>query len=197
MNTLAKSFFQGLLITVPIAVTVWVVWLVVTTIDSWIPVPIPGLGLVIAIATITLIGFVASRAVGKKVFQLLERGMGRLPVVKLLYSSLRDLLNAFVGEKRSFDKPVAVDLVEQGVRVLGFVTCQRFDDPALTGFVGVYVPQSYNFAGQLIVVPRTRVTPIDADGASFMAFIVSGGVAEMNAARTMIDQPLFLTQRKR
>jgi len=115
-------------------------------------------------------------------------------VVKLLYTSIRDLMGAFVGDKKSFDKPVMVDLTpEQGIKVLGFLTCTSFDDPKLTSYVAVYVPQSYNFAGNLLVVPRSRVQPIDADGAQFMAFIVSGGVAQMNAARTVLDGTLPLS----
>ncbi len=197
MNWLAKRFFEGLLVVVPVAVTAYIVWTVVSTVDGWLPLPIPGVGLALTLVFITLVGFIASRTLGRKAFDLLERGLSRLPVVKLLYSSLHDLLNAFVGDKRTFNKPVLIDLVrEPGVKVLGFVTCTRFDDARLEGHVAVYVPQSYGFAGNLLIVPKERVRPVDADGASFMAFIVSGGVAEMKAARTMIDQPLFRQHRR-
>lgn len=197
MNWLAKTFLQGLLVVVPIAVTGYIVWAVVSTVDGWLPLHVPGAGLALTVLFILLIGFVASRAVGRKAFQLLERGLKRVPVVKLLYSSLRDLLNAFVGDKRSFDTPVFVDLMpEQGIKVLGFVTCKRFPDVKLVGHVAVYVPQSYNFAGYLLVVPRERVHALDADGASCMAFVVSGGVAEMGAARTILDAPLFSSRPK-
>jgi len=192
MNWLAKTFLKGLLVVVPIAVTAYVVWFVVSTVDGWLPLRIPGAGLAITVLFILLVGFVASRTVGRKAFEMLEHGLKRVPVVKLLYSSLRDLLNAFVGDKRSFDTPVVVELMpEHGVKVLGFVTCTRFADPRLVGHVSVYVPQSYNFSGLMIVVPKDRVHPIDADGASCMAFIVSGGVAEMSAARTILDTPMF------
>mgnify|MGYP001544530115 FL=1 len=116
--------------------------------------------------------------------------------MKLRYSSLRDLLNAFVGDKRSFDTPVVVDVApDRGIKVIGFVTCKRFADPRLVGHVAVYMPQSYNFAGMLLIVPKDRVHPLDADGASCMAFVVSGGVAEMSAARTIFETPIF-SQRK-
>ena len=192
MNWLAKTFLKGLLVIVPIAVTGYVVWAVVSTVDGWLPLHVPGAGLAITVLFVLLVGVVASRTLGRKAFDLLERGLKRVPVVKLLYSSLRDLLDAFVGDKRSFDSPVVVDLMgNSGVKVLGFVTCRRFADPRLAGHVAVYMPQSYNFAGMLLIVPKERVQPIDADGASCMAFVVSGGVAEMNAARTILDQPLF------
>jgi uncharacterized membrane protein len=80
---------------------------------------------------------------------------------------------------------------DAAIKTLGFVTCSHFDDPKLEGHVAVYLPQSYNFAGNLLVVPRDRVEPIDADGAQFMAFIVSGGVASMSAASTVMDEELI------
>ncbi len=191
MNTLAKSFAKGLLVLVPILVTLWVVWFVVSTLDGWLHFRTPGVGLVLTLGLITAVGFGASARIGQTIFGAIEKAVCRLPVVKLVYASLKDLLNAFVGDKRTFNKPVLVDLMpENGIKVLGFVTCESFADSQLTGHMAVYLPQSYNFAGNLVVVPKERVRTIDADGAQFMAFIVSGGVAEMNAARTITDMDL-------
>ena len=187
MRTLTRSFAQGLLVLAPVAITTWVVWYTVTTLDQWLDTSIPGLGIVIAAAGITLIGYLAGNVVGTKVLSMLESGMQRVPIIKLLYNSLRDLFGAFVGTKRKFDKPVAVEINKHGLKVLGFLTSQGFDDPQLAGHVSVYLPESYNFAGNLIVVPRALVHPLDADGAEFMAFIMSGGVTDMNAAKTLID----------
>lgn len=192
MKTLTKSFFQGLLLVVPLGATGYAIYWSVTTIDRLLGVPIPGLGLLITVVTITLIGLLVSNVIGRRLVRVLEKGIDRLPVVKLLYGSIKDLMGAFVGDKKGFDRPAMVDITGDGqVRTLGFVTCDRFDDPKLHGFVAVYLPQSYNFAGNLLVVPKERVSPIDADGAQFMAFIVSGGVAEMNAARTRVDPDLI------
>ena len=193
MRTLTRSFAQGLLVLAPVAITTWVVWYTVTTLDQWLDTSIPGLGIVIAAAGITLIGYLAGNVVGTKVLSLLESALQRVPIIKLLYNSLRDLFGAFVGTKRKFDKPVAVEINKHGVKVLGFLTSQGFDDPQLAGHVSVYLPESYNFAGNLIVVPRSLVHPLDADGAEFMAFIMSGGVTDMNAAKTLVD-PVKSTQ---
>jgi uncharacterized membrane protein len=187
MRTLTRSFAQGLLVLAPVAITVWVVVFTVTTLDRWLNARIPGLGIVIAAAGITLIGYLAGNVVGDKLISRLEAGMRRVPLVRILYNSLRDLFGAFVGSKRKFDKPVAVEVNRHGLKVLGFLTNERFDDPHLAGHVSVYLPESYNFAGNLIVVPRERVHLLDADGAEFMAFIVSGGVTDMNAAKTVVD----------
>ena len=169
------------------AITVWIVVYTVTTLDKWLDTRIPGLGIVIAAAGITLIGYLTGNVVGTRLVSFLERGLQRVPLVRILYNALRDLFGAFVGTKRKFDKPVAVEINRYGVKALGFLTSERFDDPQLAGHVSVYLPESYNFAGNLIVVPAERVHPLDADGAEFMAFIVSGGVTAMSAASTVVD----------
>jgi len=190
MRTLTRSFAQGLLVLAPVAITIWIVVFTVTTLDRWLDTSVPGLGIVIAAAGITLIGYLTGNVVGNRLLQWLEAGMQRVPLIRILYNALRDLFGAFVGSKRKFDKPVAVEINQHGLKVLGFLTAEHFDDPQLEGHVSVYLPESYNFAGNLIVVPRDRVTPLDADGAEFMAFIVSGGVTAMSAARTALDAEL-------
>lgn len=187
MRTLTRSFAQGLLVLAPVVITVWIVVFAVTKLDQWFNSPIPGLGVVLAATGITFIGYLAGNVVGRRLVSYLEAGLQRVPIVKLLYNSLRDLFGAFVGSKRRFDKPVAVELNRHGLKVLGFLTGERFDDPHLAGHVSVYLPESYNFAGNLIVVPRERVHPLDADGAEFMAFIMSGGVTVMHGARTVAE----------
>ena len=187
MRTLTRSFAQGLLVLAPVAITVWVVWATVTTLDKWLDTRVPGLGIIIAAAGITLIGYLTGNVVGNKLLSWLEGGLQRVPLIRILYNALRDLFGAFVGSKRKFDKPVAVEINKHGLKVLGFLTNEQFDDPQLAGHVSVYLPESYNFAGNLIVVPRERVRRLDADGAEFMAFIISGGVTQMNAAKTAVD----------
>ena len=187
MRTLTRSFAQGLLVLAPVAITSWIVWYTVTTLDRWLETRVPGLGILIAAAGITLIGYLTGNVIGNKLVSWLEAGLQRVPLIRILYNSLRDLLGAFVGQKRKFDKPVAVEMNQHGLKVLGFLTSEQFDDPQLAGHVSVYLPESYNFAGNLIVVPADRVHPLDADGAEFMAFIVSGGVTDMRAAKTVID----------
>ena len=187
MRTLTRSFAQGLLVLAPVAITIWVVVFTVTTLDEWLDTRVPGLGIVIAAAGITLIGYLTGNVVGNKLLEWLEAGLQRVPLIRILYNALRDLFSAFVGGQRKFDKPVAVEMNAHGLKVLGFLTSERFDDPQLEGHVSVYLPESYNFAGNLIIVPKERVRPLDAEGAEFMAFIVSGGVTQMSAARTAIE----------
>lgn len=189
MRTLTRSFAQGLLVLAPVVITVWVVWVTITALDRVLNTSIPGLGILIAAAGITLIGYLTGNVVGNKLVSWLESGMRRVPLIRILYNSLRDLFGAFVGGKRKFDKPVAVELNPHGLKALGFLTSERFDDPQLAGHVSVYLPESYNFAGNLVIVPKERVHPLDADGAEFMAFIMSGGITAMSASKTALDAP--------
>ena len=180
MKRLLTYFLRGLVLTVPLAVTFAVCWWALTRIDGWLGLPVPGAGFVITIAAITLIGFVGSTFLWRQVEGWMDAMLDRLPFVRLLYSSTKDLLNAFVGEKRRFDAPVLVSLSSDGaVRAFGFITQQSLKALGHPGDVAVYFPQSYNFAGQLVVVPKSRVKELSGESSDVLAFIVSGGVTDV------------------
>jgi uncharacterized membrane protein len=177
MSRLARYFFRGLVLAAPVAITLYVCWLIFSTVDRWLGLPIPGAGFLITIALVTLLGFFASNLLTRGAVSLLDQILNRLPFVRLLYSSTKDLLNAFVGEQRRFDQPVLVTLSADGaIRALGFITRDALGALGLTEDVAVYLPQSYNFAGNLVVVPVSRVQPVGRDSSEVLTFIVSGGV---------------------
>ena len=183
MKRLLTYFLRGLVLTVPLVVTIATCWVVLTRIDGWLGLSVPGAGFVITIAGITLIGFGTS-FLWTQAASFFERLLDRLPFVRLLYSSTKDLLNAFVGEKRRFDVPVLVALSADGaVRSFGFITQPSLGALGLPGDVAVYCPQAYNFAGQLLVVPSTRITRLGAVSSDVLAFILSGGVTDVPEAR--------------
>ncbi len=178
MRRLLGFFVRGLVLLAPLFVTVWVCWLVFTKVDGWLGLPIPGAGFVVTLLLITVVGFHGSNLLTRSAVSLLEGLMARLPFVRLLYGSTKDLLNAFVGEKRRFDKPVSLDLsADGGVRLVGFVTQESLGHLGMTEYVAVYCPHSYNFSGQLHLVLATRVRALDVASADAMAFVVSGGVS--------------------
>ncbi len=180
MSRLLNYFLKGIVLVAPLAFTVYVCVRLFTTIDGWLGIPVPGVGFIVTVVLITLFGFLASNLLARGVLAAVERVLERLPFVRLLYSSTRDLLNAFVGEQRRFDKPVMVAPYPGGVaRALGFVTQESLASMGLDGHVTVYLPQSYNFAGTLLIFPASAVTPMRADSADVMAFIVSGGVTAL------------------
>jgi uncharacterized membrane protein len=178
MRRLVGYFARGLVLLAPLGITVWVCWIVFTRVDGWLGLPIPGAGFVVTILLITGFGFLGSSLLTRSAVAALEAIMTRLPFVRLLYGSTKDLLNAFVGEKRRFDKPVIVSIVPDGsVRLVGFVTQEALGQLGLHSHVAVYCPHSYNFSGQLYLVEATQVQPIDVASADAMAFVVSGGVS--------------------
>ena len=183
LRKVAGWFIRGLLISAPVAVTIWLTWTVIRWVDRLIGVDIPGVGLLVTLLVITTIGALGSSWLARGLIAWIEDVLESLPFIRLLYTSSKDLLNAFVGEKRRFTKAVRVALTaDGGVSVLGFVTAESLAGIGDETLVGVYLPQSYNFAGQFILVPRARVTPISADSSEIMTMIVSGGVSGGDSA---------------
>ncbi|MFN2400169.1 MAG: DUF502 domain-containing protein [Gemmatimonadaceae bacterium] len=180
MKRLFNYFLRGLVVIVPLAITLYVCWRVFITIDRWLGFTVPGVGFLLTIAIIALVGFLASNLVTRGMLSVVDRVLNRLPFVRLLYSSSRDLLNAFVGEKRRFDKPVLVTILPgSSARALGFITSESLNQFGLADHVAVYFPQSYNFAGSLVIYPASDVQRITADSSAVMAFIVSGGITKV------------------
>lgn len=181
MRRLLNYFFRGLIVLAPAGITVYVFWLVISAVDRWLGLPIPGAGIAITIALITLFGFLASTVLARWLVRVMDSTFLRVPLVRLVYASTRDLLDAFVGERRRFDRPVMVTTSADGVeKAFGFVTQQTmerfgadFDD-----HVTVYLPFSYTFTGVIRIYPAAHVRPLATDSAELMAFVVSGGVTE-------------------
>jgi uncharacterized membrane protein len=120
MKTLLNYFFRGLLFVFPIFATFYVIIQLVNWIDeafssilySWMPIEIPGLGVVTALFLIALLGFIVSRAISKPLFTYFEDLLARIPFIKIIYTALKDFIEAFVGDKKKFNKPVIVTFAE-------------------------------------------------------------------------------------
>lgn len=177
---LVAYFFRGLVLLAPLAVTIYVSVLVFRTIDGWLGISIPGVGFVATLLLITLVGFLGSNLLTRGAVSVFDSLLAKLPFVNLVYGSTRDLVKAFVGEKRRFDKPVLVELFPGGhAHVLGFVTQESLAQLGRENLVSVYVPQSYHWAGQVFVFPSRTIQRLDVSSAAVMAFIVSGGVTDI------------------
>jgi uncharacterized membrane protein len=191
MKRLAKYFLRGLAVIAPVAITIYVCVWIFQSVDGLLGLPIPGVGFLLTLAIITFVGFLASNLLAISFVSLLERVMTRLPFIRLLYKSTKDLLDAFVGENRRFDTPVMVAVTpDGGPKALGFVTMRALDHLGVGEHVAVYFPQSYNFAGNLLLVPSDRVTALAVDSTAVMAFIVSGGVTGIPTA----EEPVSVTR---
>ncbi len=178
MKRISQYFLKGLLFIIPLFATVYAVYWIFIKIDTLLTLPVPGLGFIVTIVFITFVGFAASNFLTQRVVHLVDRVFTRLPLVKMIYTSIRDLVGAFVGDKKSFNRPVQVVIDrEKNIRLLGFATRESLDAIGIRDSMAVYIPQSYNFAGNLIIVAREQVVPLEADPGEVMKLIVSGGVS--------------------
>jgi len=182
VTRLIGYFGRGLVLVAPIAITIGICYWIVTAIDDLLKIDTPGVGLALAVAIITLVGFLGSNLITRGAVGAIDRLFDRLPIIRLLYGAVRDVLSAFVGEKRRFDQPVSVRLDAVGdVRLFGFVTQESLETLGLGQHVSVYCPHSYNFSGQLVVVSAERIERLEKASSDIMAFIVSGGVAGVSS----------------
>jgi uncharacterized membrane protein len=176
---LIRSFFQGLLVLGPVAVTAYVIYLVFDHVDSLIPFKLPrGLGFVIVISCVTIIGYLGTRFFFAKVIDGFNHLLEHTPGVKHIYSSVREIMGSFVGDKRKFNKPVWVRVQsDPEIWRIGFLTQKTMDNLGMEGKVAVYMPHAYAISGWVIIVSRSETKPVTKmDAAEAMKFAVSGGV---------------------
>ena len=177
LSNLFMYFLRGLLLVVPSALTIYIIWHTINWIDSLTGLGRPGLGMIILLVSITFLGYIGSTLLIKSLFDLTESYISRLPVVSLIYSSLKEFMNAFVGNKKKFDQPVLVVMNREArLHKLGFVTQEDLTGINLPGSIAVYVPHSYNISGDLFIMPKDTITPINVSSAEVTKFIISGGV---------------------
>jgi uncharacterized membrane protein len=178
---IVRYFFNGTLFIVPLVATVYFVFVSFQWLDSRLNLPYPGVGFVIILSVITLFGYFTSNFAFKTFSTWFDQGMNRIPLVKLIYSSVKDLLAAFVGDKRKFDKPVLVTInKDNNLHRIGFITQEDLSELGLKDMVVVYFPQSYAVAGDHFVIPSSSVKPLNISGPVAMKFIVSGGISGFN-----------------
>ena len=196
MRTLFNYFLRGLLFVFPVGATFYIIvasvaWTNQTfnqLLVAWFNLDIPGLGILIVFLAVSLIGFLFSSALVKPIFRFFDRTIARMPLVKIIYTSIKELTEAFVGEKRKFNKPVIVEMSDDMYK-LGFITEQDLGLLKLKDLIAVYCPHSYNFSGNLFLVPQHRVKPVKAKAADVMKFIVSAGVTQLSAPPEETVQP--------
>src|SRR6195952_1991173 len=187
-----QYLIQGLLVTAPIAITIYLIYWFVSSVDSWLPIfrvkdvdgriinRNYGLGFLVIIAALIAIGFLSSNFLTSRIFSLFDTWLERTPGVKFIYSSVKDFFEAFAGNKRKFKKAVLVSIFQPDVFQLGFITDEDASEFGLTGYVSVYVPNSYAVTGQLYMVPKDKVRVLeDVSSSDVLKYAISGGVAEV------------------
>ncbi len=189
LKTLFKYFIQGLLVTVPLAITVYILYRVFyfvygllskvgLLVNQYID---PLIILTVIFLVLALLGWLASSIFFQSLFKFFEKIIEHAPVVKHIYSPVKDFMSAFVGNKKKFNRPVfVVTNPAAGIEEIGFITHEDMTDFGLKEKVAVYMPHSYAFSGRLFIVPKENIKPIkDVTGGDAMKFIVSGGVTDV------------------
>ncbi len=184
LKQILRFFIQGLIIIAPIGITAWILYWLFDKVDSILRpyVNIPGLGFVLIILFVILVGWVSSSFLMGSFLSFFDQWMERTPGIKFIYTSTKDFFEAFAGDKRKFSQSVLANVFSEDVWIVGFLTdeeMQKFDMGA--DKVAVYVPQAYNFAGQLYILPRDKVRKIDKITAGeAMKYAVTGGVVDLD-----------------
>jgi len=190
-KSIVRYFLSGLLYVAPISLTVFALYQLFVFLDNVIPIDIPGLGLLILILVITLAGVLGSSFLFIPLVRYLEEVIDRIPLVKTIYNSIRDLLSAFVGDKKRFTKPVIVQMNADGLSKLGFITAEDLQTLGIDdGRIAVYLPHSINFSGNLYIVSPDKVAALDTSASEVMKFIVSGGVIDITPTTTQKEEEL-------
>ena len=180
---LVQYILNGLLLTLPIVITVYVIYRLFHWLDKLLPIEhrYPGMGILMLITFLALFGWLGARFINETIRFWFNKFLDRIPLIKTIYKSVTDLLGAFVGQKKSFNRPVLVKLSkENDIEVIGFITDDDLHELGnIKNKVGVYLPMSYSFAGHLVIVPVENVKPIDKSSVDVMKYIVSGGVVDI------------------
>jgi uncharacterized membrane protein len=172
-------FLKGLLIVLPVYITFRLVTYVVETLDTHFSVGIPALGFLIVVCVVTFLGYVGSNILAQPLLNVIDDLLTRIPFIKIIYTSVKEFMEAFVGEKKKFNEAVLVELAP-GVFKPGFVTQKDLSMLGLADKVAVYFPHSYAFSGNLFLINTDKVKPYKGNPADMMKFIVSGGVTHID-----------------
>jgi len=200
LRKLFQYFLQGLIILAPISITI----VAVVSLFNWIdrilpnllhqffpkmigldeagnPHTIPGLGFIVVIFIVLIVGYISGTFIVSKLVELFDKILEKTPGIKIIYSTVKDFLEAFAGNKRRFNKAVLVNTESIDVWRVGFITNEDLREFGMQEYVAVYVPQSYAFSGNLYLVKNDRVRVIkDVSSTDTMKFAISGGVTEID-----------------
>ena len=189
---LLQYFLQGLLVLAPVSITAYAIYFVVSSIDSWIPiftivdkqglvhVHNYGIGFVLIIGVIIILGYFSSFFIKSRVVSFFDKMLEKTPGIKYIYTTTRDFFEAFTGDKKKFTKNVLANVDDNDVWRVGFITQDDMEEFGLVDYIAVYIPMAYSVAGNVYIIPKIRVRPIEKISASqSMKFAVSGGVTKI------------------
>lgn len=185
-----SHFVQGLIVITPAAITIFIGVKVVEFISStfgFVPKIVdpyldPLIILAAVVILIYLIGLISSSFLFTPMYTRFDKGIEKVPLVRIIYSSVKDMMSAFVGSKRKFNRPVLITLDKvNNIKQMGFITEEDLSAMSISNeYTAVYLPFSYGFSGKLLIVHKDNIAPLDASPTEAMKFIVSGGVTHVD-----------------
>lgn len=188
MKKLTSYFLQGLLFLAPISITIYVIYLVFDFSDNllqellskMIGREIPGLGILIMVAFLTVLGYVGQTIIARPFKVFFHKIIHTVPLLELIYSAIKDFFSAFVGKDKKFNKPVLFKInPNDNANRIGFITNQNLEAFGAKDMVAVYVPFSYTFTGETYLVSKDAIKSINAPASEVMKFLVAGGIADI------------------
>jgi uncharacterized membrane protein len=198
-NKLFQYFLQGLLVIAPVAITAYTIFWIVSSIDNLLPiftyrdeqgnikVQNYGLGFLIVIGFICIMGYFSSFFIKLRLFSLFDTALEKTPGIRFIYSTVKDFFEAFAGEKKKFNKPVLANIDDNDVWRLGFITQEEVSDFGFSEYVAVYIPMSYSIAGNVYLLPKSRVRIVtNINATDTMKFAISGGVTHLEDDKSKI-----------
>lgn len=186
MKQIVNYLLQGLLYIAPLGLTVYIIYTIFTLVDElsqkiisqFLEVKIPGLGVLSFLIFLVFIGFLGRTIIAKPLKLVFSKLINSIPFLKFIYSAFNDLFSAFVGKEKKFNQPVLVKVnLNSDLEKLGFITEENLEKLDQKDKVAVYFPHSYNFSGELFIVPKANIIPVDINSSDVMKFIVSAGLS--------------------
>ena len=186
MKKLVNYLLHGILYIAPLGLTIYIIYSIFTFIDGslqkllirFIDFEIPGLGFFTLLLFLILVGFLGKTIITRPIKLIINKTLNKIPVLKFLFSALNDLFSAFVGNEKKFDQPVLVKVnLISNLEKIGFITEENLELLNEKDKVAVYFPHSYNFSGELFIVPKASIKSLNISSSDAMKFILSAGLA--------------------
>lgn len=187
MNSILRNFINGILTILPIILVIYVVYKTFMFLDGILGNVlkpylkedyIPGIGLLVTFLLITILGWLSTKFFTGAIFRMIDIFLEKIPVIKTIYSVIKDTIHSFLGEKKSFSKVAIITIPSTEVKAIGFITTEDLESfyHPLKDYVAVYIQQTFQIAGFTFLLPKDEVEIIDVKPEDAMKFILSGGM---------------------
>ena len=186
-RAIVSYFLQGLFLFSPIALTAYCIYWVFNLVDGWLNISIPGVGsipgsgILLLVVIILFVGFLGSTIVFEAFWKIIDNFFNKFPLTKFIYPPLKDIFGAIMGKEKRLNKPVLFRISKDSdLERIGFITESDLSNLGIgPEKVAVYAPHSYNFSGNVYIVPVENIKPLDADASEAMKFVVAGGMVKV------------------